>query len=131
MSNLNLAFYESLIDSTTKAIDTFKGQVDRANADKEEALQLAAELEDTVALKDAEIARLKGEIEQLKSGFEADEVERLKAIGAKIEALHDVASALTNPVKPTQTETVDEAETTEDEIELDEETEDSDPVESV
>jgi uncharacterized small protein (DUF1192 family) len=129
MSNLNLAFYESLIDSTTKSIDTFKGQVDRANADKEEALQLAAELEDTVALKDAEIARLKGEIEQLKSGFEADEVEQLKAIGVKIEALHDAASALTNPVKPTQPEA--EAETTEDEIAPEEETEESDPVESV
>lgn len=132
-SNLNLDFYANLLQSMNRSVDGFQNLVESERADKEEALQMAGELESIVALRDARIAELEAENAALKTGFEATETKRLQEIGDMIEQLHNAIAGLSNPTQP---ETVDEAETTEDETEVDEDTEDneiknSDPVESV
>ncbi|BAY55831.1 hypothetical protein NIES2135_26550 [Leptolyngbya boryana NIES-2135] len=107
-----------------RSIDGFQNLVESERADKEEALQMAGELESIVALRDARIAELEAENAALKTGFEATETKRLQEIGDMIEQLHNAIAGLSNPTQP-------ETETTEDEIDLEEEAEDSDPVESV
>lgn len=124
--NLNLDFYANLLQSMTRSIDGFQSLVESERTDKEEALQMAGELESIVALRDARIAELEAENAALKTGFEAVEVRRLQEIGDMIEQLHNAIAQLQNPTQPEI-----EPETTDDEIDLDEETEDSDPVESV
>ncbi|BAS57963.1 MULTISPECIES: hypothetical protein [Leptolyngbya] len=123
-SNLNLDFYANLLQSMNRSIDGFQNLVESERADKEEALQMAGELESIVALRDARIAELEAENAALKTGFEATETKRLQEIGDMIEQLHNAIAGLSNPTQP-------ETETTEDEIDLEEEAEDSDPVESV
>lgn len=115
---LNLEFYGSLLDSAQKAIAGFQATIDHERAEKEEALQMAGELEATNGMKDARIAELETENAQLKSGFEAVEIEGLRAIAQKIEALHNAVSNLSNPA-PVVVE-APEVEETEDETEEEE-----------
>lgn len=113
MTQLNLEFYKSLLESTRKGIEGFQAIVDRERAEKEEALQLAGELEEQMAQKNARIAELETENTQLKTGFEAVEMEGLKEIGDEIEALHNAISKLNNPTQPVPEPEVEETEESE------------------
>jgi uncharacterized coiled-coil protein SlyX len=95
-NTINIEFYNQLLDSMAKNIEHFNGLVDRERAAKEEAQRYAAELEHSVASKDAEISSLNGRLAQAQTGLATAEQEALANLAHKVELLNEAISALHN-----------------------------------
>ena len=95
-NTINIEFYNQLLDSMQKNIEHFNGLVDRERAAKEEAQRYAAELEHSVAAKDATIANLNGQLAQAQTGLATAEQEALANLTHKVELLNEAISALHN-----------------------------------
>ncbi|MBW4422485.1 MAG: hypothetical protein KME13_25285 [Myxacorys californica WJT36-NPBG1] len=96
-NTINIEFYSQLLDSMGKNIHHFNGLVDRERAAKEEAQRYAAELENSVAAKDATIVNLNGQIAQMQTGLETAEQAALAELAQKVEMLNDAISEVLSP----------------------------------
>ncbi|MBW4540707.1 MAG: hypothetical protein KME43_16385 [Myxacorys chilensis ATA2-1-KO14] len=99
-NTLNIQFYNQLLSSMLKSVQSLRGLVDRKEAEKTELKVQLAEANDLLASKDATIANLNGQISQLQTGLETEEQAALVELAHQVEALNDEISAIVAPTTP-------------------------------
>lgn len=107
-NTLNIQFYNQLLESMLKSVQSLRGLADRKEAEKQELKMQLAEATDLLATKDATIANLNGQIAQLQTGLETEEQAALVELAHKVEALNEEISAIVAPTAPASETPVEE-----------------------
>ncbi|MBW4421781.1 MAG: hypothetical protein KME13_21605 [Myxacorys californica WJT36-NPBG1] len=96
-NTLNIQFYNQLLASMLKSVQSLRGIVDRKEAEKAELKVQLIEAHDLLTTKDATIANLNGQIAQMQTGLESEEQAALVELTQGVEALNEEISAIVAP----------------------------------
>lgn len=103
-NTLNFEFYESLIDSMTKAANNFSVQLDRERTQKEQAIAAAQEMSNKLAEANATISSLQAKLDQLQSGLDAEQLKKIAQLAQKLDGLYDAIAFATATPKQVETQ---------------------------